>query len=119
MSNPTEQFMREVHQVIAESAGWAIGFIGPAGDIEAPSTLGKPDKVLLRRIVLSQAELRALEALMAEVGRSIAFSIFSTIDGVADRDGLELPDLALIDRDTGKHLAEGFLHDKFYELSQD
>lgn len=119
MSSAIELFMREIHQVIAESAGWAVGLIGPTDDREAPSTLGNSDRELLRGISLSQAELNALNALMIEVGRSVAFSVFTTIGGVADREGLELPELALIDRNTGKDLAQGFLHDEFYEFGQD
>jgi len=119
MSMTSEALMKEIHQIIEESVEWAIRLVGPKSDRRSPSTLSDEDKAALRRIALNDQTEQALRRLIAEVGRSVAFGVFSTIDGVAVREGLELPDLALVERDTGQSLSEGFLHDDFSEYTPD
>lgn len=117
MSITTELFMKEIHQIIAESAEWAIQHVGLDSDMRSPSLVSDEDRATLHRITLNDQARGALKRLLTEIGRSVAYGIFPTIDGAAEREGLELPHLALVERDTGKDLSEGFLHDEFYEYA--
>jgi hypothetical protein len=119
MSVISELFMKEIHQIITESADGAMLCVGPMSDLRSPSIMSDQARKTLHEIVLNDEEEKAFRVLLTEVGRSVAFGIFSTVDGVADREGLELPDLALVVRETGRDLSDGFLHDEFYEQAPD
>jgi len=119
MSKPSAIFLRGVHQSIDMSAKWAMGALGKAPyDDDHYGTI-REELAVLRGIRLKQAQANALEKLMIELGRSVAFDLLSMIDGVVYSEGEELPDMALIDRATGQDIADGFLHDEFHAFAPD
>jgi len=71
---------------------------------------------ILRGINLSLEQQETLRLALVELSRGIVFGILAIVDGVAFPESEDIPDLALVDRETGNDIGDQFLHDEFYEV---
>jgi hypothetical protein len=112
MSTASKTLMRELMRNIESSTLEVVNAI-TAG--EGQSTLLKqPDIETLQNALITPEQLNAFRATLREVGISTIFHFLCIIDGVSYTEE-ELPDLALVSRDTKENICEQFLHDEFGE----
>ena len=118
MSKESRALLTVVHRMINKDVSATLAAItdGPIDEREALLKLGDEEIKLLRGIRFSSVQREALRQALMELSRGIVFGILCIIDGVAYTESEDIPDLALVDRDTGKNIADMLLHDEFYEV---
>ncbi len=72
----------------------------------------------LKKLQLTSIQICALGKVLTSMEESSFFHFMCIIDSVADTQE-ELPDLAIVDRETREDIFNQFLHDEFFEVFED
>ncbi len=113
---------RTFYRVIEESIGECVDEVMNNIDENGKnglSLLALEDLEVLKSLKLTLKQRQVLRKALLDMGRSLTFSLFCMIDGVTCSDQGDLPDLSLIDRETGLDFSEQFLHDEYWDMVSD
>lgn len=123
MSVDSDIFLKEIHEQISETVHLAMHSLA-GSDVLQSDLLGGglefQDVEMIRSMKLSQEQETAFKKLFTAIGRLTATGILSIIDGIAMSDNYDLPDLNLVNRNTGVNITDDMpLNEKFIYLSNE
>jgi hypothetical protein len=123
MSKESKVFLKETHLLIKDAVESAMHAL-QGSDFSIKDRLGsvleEKDVKVLRNIHLSFEESEAIELLLKAVSELSLVGILSMIDGIMMSSEIDLPDLSLINRDTGLDITdEALLNEEFFEVADD
>jgi hypothetical protein len=119
MTNESRILLGEFHAILQGNARRVMDELksNPSG-LNTTLQLAEQDVRVLGRAIKTQEEREVLAKVLVAYGRLGVFSMLGIIDGVVET-GEALPDLSIVNRETGEEINEGFLHDEFTELTPD
>lgn len=118
MSKESTALLNAIHSIINKKVNDMVDNLLFKGSFNSPSLKLTNDELrALENISLTPYQISAIRKVMLAIGQGIVFSLLCIIDGVSYVD--EIPDLALVNRNTKKDISEQFLHDEFIKLLPD
>lgn len=116
----SQSFFKEIYSLINSNIQKVIDVMQGEKQKEGSPLikLSTEDIQLLQSIKLTKAQLIVLKKALIETERNLIFGVLCIIDGVTYTVE-DIPDLALVNRSTGKSINQDFLHDEFYEAMYD
>ena len=118
MSEVSKSLMRTFHSLIDHGVDGLIDCLETRKHESALDDFTDEDNRILETISLTNEQLGVVRKLAREAGKLTVFGILCVIDGVSYAN-MEIPDLALVNRETKEDIAEKFLHDEFVEQTAD
>lgn len=122
MSKESKVFLQMLHLLVKDTVKFADNMLS-GHEISSSDYIGgelsDADIFTLRSILLSKEQRSSLLKLLTAVCNLSMTGALSVIDGVMMSDKLELPDLSLIDRNTGNDIIdEIMLNEEFENLKE-
>jgi len=115
--------MKELHTIISDSIGYAENVLygtGTSSNDYLGGNLSVDDISILRTIFLSKKQKYAMRKLLLALGRLSVVGALSVIDGVVMSEKFDLPDLALVNRNSQKDIADDLpLNEAFYRYADE
>jgi hypothetical protein len=118
MMKQSKALMRAFHSIIEKDVGKLINSLH-SGGTEYLTELTPQELETWKTISLTLQQSDVLRKAVESTGRLIVFGILSIIDGVSYVADSDVPDLALVNRETREDIADQFLHDEFVEQRMD
>ena len=115
MSNEGRTFLQVVRNIINDTSSRILKDVFVQSGKDKLVELTDNEMELVRQLGLHQAHYEILEKVLLTMGDDVVFRIFCILDGVTYTSP-EIPDLALINRDTGAPIVDGYLHEEFEEV---
>ena len=118
MSKESKALMKELHSIIEHDIDDLVRCLQTKEGQIVKDELTEDDIKVLKTISLTTEQTSVVRKLARATGRLIVFGILTMIDGVSYV-STEIPDLALVNRETREDIADQFLHDEFVKQSGD
>ena len=118
MSKESNALMKTLHSMIEHDVDDLIKCLQTKEGQIVNDELTVQDINVLKAISLTSDQIIVVRKLAQATGRLIVFGMLTIIDGVSYV-STDIPDLALVNRDTRKDIADKFLHDEFIEQQKD
>jgi len=109
MSKDSEIFLKEAHLLISDTVNFAEKMLASrkiTNDDSMGGYLSENDIETLRSIHFTEEQRKALHILFLAIGRLSVCGVLGMIDGILMSDNYEIPDLSLINRNTGKDIVD-------------
>lgn len=122
MSEESQIFLEEIQVLIFDAvtcAGNMLSGREKSANDYLGGNLNVDDITILKSIPFSDEQKKALMKLLLAVGRLSVTGVLSVIDGVIMSENHELPELSLINRNTGENITDDFLNEEFYKYIPD
>ncbi len=117
MTISSKAFLTEIHTIINKDSESVISVILNQSSKEQTCLAGLSDDQVkgLQSLSLDEDQVSVLRKALKNMAVSIVSGMLCIVDGVAYTTE-PVPDLALVNRDTGCPINEDFLHDEFFEI---
>jgi hypothetical protein len=122
MSKESDAFLKYTHLLVNDTVAGAMHVL-TGMDLTVPDLLGgvlnEKDIHVLRNLQLSENELQSIKLLLKAVAELNVTGVLSAIDGIVMSDKVSMPDLLLINRETGTIICDEFLNEEFFCVSEE
>ena len=118
MSKESQALLKAFHSIIEQNVNDLSDLLVKRKTHNVLLKLTGEEFKILETISLTPRQVDVLRKGMLSMGQGIVFSLLCIFDGVADVEKA-IPDLAIVDRNTKKDIAEQFWHDEFIGLLED